>query len=263
MQTKIIDFSRASPIKIGGICEVKIAQNIDEILFLKDSNFLLGSAHNTLISPDFKNLFMLGNEFDFINDFGDFIEVGARFSARKLFLFAKNNNLGGFEFLSAIPGTLGGLIKMNAGMKQYEISNILSEVCINGEWIAKHNIAFSYRKSGICGAISAARFVKKAGFSDEIKIECQKMRSNQPKNPNLGSCFKNPPNDSAGRLLERVGLRGFSLNKMAFSDIHANFLINLGGGDFASAKNLINLAKTRVKNECGIQLENEIILLEP
>ena len=87
------------------------------------------------------------------------------------------------------------------------------------------------------------------------------MRNNQPNLPSAGSCFKNPKEHSAGYLLDKVGLKGYTVGGMAFSSIHANFLVNMGGGTFDEAIKLIDIAKQKVKDEFNIELELEIIIL--
>lgn len=267
MQEKIIDFAKYSSIKIGGRILVQIAQNIDEILALQKTHFIIGGANNLLVSPKNHALFMLGCEFDYIHDLGDLVEVGASCNARKAFLHFKAQNLGGLEFLGTIPGKIGGIIKMNAGMKSYEVGKIVHSVCENGEWC--ENIAFGYRTSGICGAISAVRFKKIVGFDSAVEAQCKTMRSNQPKNPSAGSFFKNPleiPRGfevplSAGKLLDLAGFKGKRIGNVAFSEIHANFLINCGGGTFTDAIMLTNLAKDAVYEKFGIALQSEVIIL--
>jgi UDP-N-acetylmuramate dehydrogenase len=88
------------------------------------------------------------------------------------------------------------------------------------------------------------------------------MRANQPNEPSCGSCFKNPPNESAGRLLEACGFRGFKEGNMAFSQKHANFLINLGDGSYKEAISLIKKAQDRVLAETGIFLTPEIHIIK-
>ena len=87
------------------------------------------------------------------------------------------------------------------------------------------------------------------------------MRSNQPKEPSLGSTFKNPKEAPAGKLLEKVKLKGFRIGNVAFSPKHANFLINLGGGKFSEAIELIEIAEKRVWEEFGIELKREIEII--
>jgi UDP-N-acetylmuramate dehydrogenase len=88
-----------------------------------------------------------------------------------------------------------------------------------------------------------------------------KLRNNQPKEPSAGSAFKNPQDDYAGRLIEAVGLKGYRYGDMEFSNLHSNFLVNLGNGSFEEAIHLLKLAKKRVADEFGITLEEEIKLL--
>jgi UDP-N-acetylmuramate dehydrogenase len=115
---------------------------------------------------------------------------------------------------------------MNAGMKSYEISNKL--ISINDK--NKNNFKFSYRYSNINEPVFYAEFGIKKGFKSELVEEFKKMRNNQPKLPSLGSAFKNPPNNFAGALIEKVGLKGVKFGDVGFSEIHANFLVNYGNG---------------------------------
>jgi UDP-N-acetylmuramate dehydrogenase len=87
------------------------------------------------------------------------------------------------------------------------------------------------------------------------------MRSNQPSEASAGSCFKNPPGDYAGRLIEAVGLKGKKVGNMAFSEVHANFLVNYGGGTFEEAISLIDEAKQRVMEMFNIPLQCEVVIL--
>ena len=262
MINKTIDFTKYSSIKIGGIKTLKIAQNINEALDLSTTHFLLGKASNTLISPSAKNLFCLGDEFDYIKEYNDFIEIGAKSNAKKVFLYFKSQNLKGAEFLSSIPGNIGGIIKMNAGMKEYEIKDSIIEININGKWIESKNIDFAYRNSNIDGVIFAARFKKEKGFRLDLESLFKNMRKNQPKEPSLGSCFKNPKEMPAGKLLDMANLKGYNIGNMAFSNKHANFMINLGNGNFEDALRLIDIAKNRIYKQHRITLEPEIIIIK-
>ena len=267
MTEKIIDFSKYASIKIGPKIPVKIAQNVDEILALQDSHTIIGGANNVLLSPQNHALFMLGSEFDYIRDLGKCIEVGAGCNARKAFLYFRAQNLGGLEFLGTIPGKMGGIVKMNAGMKSFEVANAICGVCENGVW--RTNIAFSYRSSEIGGIISAVRFKKISGFDGKVESQCKIMRGNQPKGASAGSFFKNPREiprgfekpKSAGELLDMAGFKGRRIGGVKFSEIHANFLINCGGGSFNDAIALINLARDAISEKFGIELQSEVVVL--
>jgi UDP-N-acetylmuramate dehydrogenase len=108
------------------------------------------------------------------------------------------------------------------------------------------------------GVATAAKFKIHRGYDRALLQELASLRNNQPSDPSAGSAFKNPPNDHAGRLIEAVGLKGYRIGDMAWSDIHANFLVNLGNGTYQDAITLIELAKKRVKDTFGIPLHEEI-----
>ena len=249
----IIDFSKYSTIKVGGKVEVKV---INENNFR--DGFIIGGASNTLISPIAKNLITLDNRYKFINLENGYLKVGAKTKNSVLFNFCKKNDIKDFEFLGKLPGTIGGTIKMNAGMKEYEISqNLVAIKSLNG-WVEKKDIIFDYRFSDINYPIFEAIFEIQKGFDFKLLESFNKMRMNQPKSPSLGSIFKNPKNSYAGKLIEEVGLKGFCKGAMKWSKIHSNFLINAGGGSFEDAIFLIELAQKRVFEEFGISLDKEI-----
>ncbi|PAF45032.1 UDP-N-acetylmuramate dehydrogenase [Helicobacter sp. 11S02596-1] len=263
MMSKTIDFSKYSSIKVGGALSVRVIDT-PEAMGDFDSHAelrIVGYGNNLLVSPDAKNIAILGEQYDYIHDLGDVIEAGGFVSARKLYAYFRDANLGGLEFLSALPGSLGGLVKMNAGMKAYEIKNILHSVCVDGEWQAIEDLPMGYRNSGIDGVIFAARFKKITGFDESLREVFASMRVSHPKKPSCGSCFKNPPGDFAGRLLEAVGLKGYRNGGIGFSSEHANFLVNLGKGRFEEAISLIDLAKKRVFEAYGKHLEEEVVII--
>ncbi|WP_000890969.1 UDP-N-acetylmuramate dehydrogenase [Helicobacter pylori] len=258
MLEKTIDFSRYSSVKIGTPLKVSVLENDDEI---SQEHQIIGLANNLLIAPGVKNLALLGKNYDYICDHGECIEIGGAANASKIFNYFRVHDLGGLEFLGQLPGTLGALVKMNAGMKEFEIKNVLESAHINNQWLGRGALGLDYRSSTFNGVVLRARFKKTHGFRGEVLKACQSMRKSHPKLPNFGSCFKNPPNDHAGRLLESAGLRGYRLKRVGFAKEHANFLVNLGGAEFEEALDLIELAKTRVLQEYGIHLEEEVKIL--
>jgi len=223
--------------------------------------YLVGSANNLLISPAPPPLMMLSKDFAYFKEANGFLEIGAATPTGRIVSYAKKHDLAGFEFCAKLPGTLGGMLAMNAGVKSYEIFNILHSIQINGVWIKKELIPHGYRYALLGGIATAAKFKTCSGFNREtLKTLCS-LRNNQPHEPSAGSAFKNPPGDHAGRLIEGAGLKGYRYGDMAWSSVHANFLINLGQGSYSDAIVLIHLAKERVKEEFGILLEEEIKLL--
>ncbi len=242
----IVDFSRFSSIQIGSKLDVKIV-NEDNY----NNETIIGKATNSLVCAG--NIAILDDKYDFIK-IDKYLKVGAKTSNRKLFNFAKKHNLSGFEFLAKLPGSIGGSIKMNAGMKQFTISDNL--VAING--IDKNNFEFGYRKTTINNPIFEVWFEIKKGFDENLLEQFKKMRKNQPNLPSLGSAFKNPQNDYAARLIEAVGLKGVKFGEVGFSDIHANFLVNYGKGSCKDVINALDDAQNRVYDTFGIKIKKEI-----
>jgi len=252
---KTVDFSRYSSIRIGPVAEVAVLEEGDTI---PADRFLVGGANNLLISPTPPPLMMLGKDFDYCRIEGKILEIGAATPTGKILSFARKHDLAGFEFVAKLPGTLGGMLAMNAGVKEYEIFNILESVRIGDEWFPAETIGHGYRFARLPGIATAARFPLRKGYDEPLRQELLQLRNKQPKEPSAGSAFKNPPNDYAGRLIEAVGLKGYRLGDMAWSEVHANFLINRGGGTYEEAIGLIELAKKRVDEAFGIHLEEEI-----
>jgi UDP-N-acetylmuramate dehydrogenase len=249
----IIDFSKYSSIKIGPKTDVKL---INETNY--NNEFIIGRATNTLISPAASNLGILDDRYRYIEIKNAYLHVGGKTNNQILYNFCKKHNIGGFEFLSKLPGTIGGSIKMNAGVKNYEISkNLVALKTLNGLKEKKY-FTFAYRFSDIDTPIFEAVFEIKNGFDYGLDETLKKLRSNQPKAPSLGSVFKNPQGDYAGRLIEAAGMKGMLKGGVKVSEIHANFFINTGNGTFDDMIYLINEAKKRVYEKFGIKLEEEI-----
>jgi len=223
--------------------------------------YLIGGANNLLVSPNPPALMMLSKDFAFMEEKEGMLTIGAAMPTGRIVSYAKKHDIGGFEFCAKLPGTLGGMLAMNAGVKSYEIFNILHSIEIDGEWIHKEEIVYGYRFAKLSGVATAARFKISKGFDTALLDTLLSLRSNQPHDPSAGSAFKNPEGDYAGRLIEAVGLKGFRKGDMAWSEVHSNFLVNLGNGSFEDAKYLIDLAKEKVLAEHNILLKEEIKIL--
>jgi len=258
MQIKQINFSKFSSIKIGGIYDVYMLEDCADY---DDSFFIIGASNNILLSPTPPPLMKLSKKFDYIKIIDDTLVVGGATPSGKINSFCKKHNIADFEFLSHLPGTLGGIVYMNAGLKEFEIfNNLLSIKTCKGLQL-KDDVDFGYRHTDINSPILEARFKLTYGYDvEKVKI-FKKMRENQPSDASAGSCFKNPKGDYAGRLIEEVGLKGKRVGGMEFSTKHANFLVNIDNGTYKDAITLIEDAKLKVYEKFNIKLECEIKIL--
>lgn len=258
MPYKSIDLARLSSIGIGTVADVYMVDDEN----YPENAYLIGAANNVLFGTDLPPLMKLSKHFDFIRIEEALLHIGAATPGGKIVSFCKKHDIAGFEFLSHLPGTLGGMLKMNAGLKTHEIFNRLSALRIKTGWLAKEDVPHGYRTTGIRDVVFEATFAIEKGFDASLIDLFRQMRANQPSDPSAGSAFKNPPGDYAGRLIEAVGLKGRRNGGMAFSDRHANFLVNLGGGTFEEAISLLEQAQARVFEATGIALEREVIVVD-
>jgi len=259
MKTKQVNFKKYSSFKIGS--EVSVALLEDDFTDI-NNYYLIGSCNNTLVGNNPPPLMMLDKMYDYIKIENNTLKVGGATPSGKVASFCKKNNIANLEFLSHLPGKLGGLVYMNAGLKEFEIFNVLVDVTTTNGTQKKETIEYGYRYTNINKPILEASFSLENGYDVDRVEMFKKMRSNQPSTPSAGSCFKNPEGDYAGRLIEAVGLKGVMRGAMCFSEEHANFLVNNGNGEFEDAMWLINEAKRRVQEAFDISLECEIVILQ-
>ncbi|MDB3974892.1 UDP-N-acetylmuramate dehydrogenase [Candidatus Pelagibacter sp.] len=272
---------------IGGITKIYFkAENLKELIkFLKiignkEKLFILGGGSNTLItdktydgvviklSKNFNNISLLSE---------DIIIAGSSVSDKSLSEFAMNNSLGGFEFLSCIPGTVGGGIKMNAGCFNREFKDILISVqAINKSGqvitIPAKEINFRYRDSGLSNDLIflSASFKGFKKNSDSIKNEMTKLKEKKEKAQptrikTSGSTFKNPLDQSDKKvwqlIKESVPLEK-SFGDACISEKHCNFFVNKGNAKFDDMKKLIDFVSESVLKKTGVKLQTEIKILE-
>ena len=242
--------------------------------------FVLGAGSNTLITDKKFNgvVIKLSNNFNNISLLNDEIIIaGSAVSDKSLSDFAMKNNLGGFEFLSCIPGTVGGGIKMNAGCFKREFKDILVSIQAIDKFgqvitIPARQIKFKYRDSGLSDDLiflsaSFKGFKKdKVLINNEIKILKEKKEQAQPSRiKTSGSTFKNPINQSDKKvwqlIKESVPLEK-SFGDASISEKHCNFFVNKGNARFEDMKKLINFVSDSVFKKTGVKLETEIKILE-
>jgi UDP-N-acetylmuramate dehydrogenase len=178
----------------------------------------------------------------------------------------------GAEFAAGIPGTLGGALAMNAGTRIGEMKDVVerAEVATAGglRWLEAAALGFAYRTCRLPPGAIATRIAFRLRRGDvaasRAAMEADKdhRRRTQPLGqPSWGSTFRNPPGDFAGRLVEAAGLKGHRIGGAMWSDVHANFVVNLGGATARDCVALVRLARERVRERFGILLEPEVRLL--
>jgi len=182
---------------------------------------------------------------------------------------AQAAGVAGLAFLSGIPGTIGGALRMNGGAYGGETKDILVEARGvdrqgNVRDFSNDEMGFSYRHCGAADNVifTTATFKGRAGQPEEIAAEMaeikKKREASQPRNRTGGSTFKNPPGHSAWKLVDDAGCRGLTIGGAQVSELHSNFLINLGGASAADIETLGETVRQRVKTQSGVDLEWEI-----
>jgi UDP-N-acetylmuramate dehydrogenase len=188
---------------------------------------------------------------------------------------ARAAELGGLEFVCAIPGTVGGGVWMNAGAYGGDIAGVLERALVadasGSAWRTPAELGLEYRRSALRPGevVVRAEFRLQTRPADEIKTAVAEMqaarKAAQPTNKRtFGSVFKNPDHElTAGRMLEACGLRGFRIGGAQISPRHANFIENADGARSADAIALMTEARRRALDEYGVELEHEVQLLGP
>ena len=201
------------------------------------------------------------------------IHAGAGISSPKVARFAALHGAEGAEFLSGIPGTIGGALAMNAGCFGGETWQLISSVTTidrAGQLHQRGRDEFQIAYRSVKGPadewfVSATLRVPR-GDSDKsrnkIKALLSKRIASQPlQQPNAGSVFRNPPADHAARLMEACGLKGRRIGGAEISRKHANFIVNSGGASAADIEALIDLAQSTVREKFGVELEREVRII--
>ena len=281
------DLKKKNWFNIGGKSKVFFkADNLKDLsnflkkLDNKEKIFILGAGSNTLISD---NLFdgaviKLGKNFNNISLLGEEIVIaGSAVLDKTLSNFALNNNLSGFEFLSCIPGSIGGGICMNAGCFGREFKDILVSIQAidklgNIITISRDKIKFEYRKNDLPENLIflSASFKGAKGNASDITNNMNRLKNEKEKNQptkikTSGSTFKNPKLQTDKKVWELIK-ESVPLEKRfgdaCISNKHCNFFVNKGNATFEDMTKLINFVTKRVLEKTGISLEKEIKILE-
>lgn len=188
----------------------------------------------------------------------------------RLLAFTVEKSLTGLEFATGIPGTVGGAICMNAGTAKGEIGDVVDSVTMltpDGVPVTKNreDMEFGYRTSNVPKGyvVVEARLVLRSDNREKIKLRIHEIMEARKKTqplgfPNAGSIFKNPLDESAGRLIDTAGLKGMTIGGAQISDRHANFIINKGNATARDVLALMEAVQEKVLEVHGIRLEPEI-----
>ena len=282
------DLSRLNWFNIGGKSKIYLIANSlsDLSLFLKKYNqrgkiFILGAGSNTLFGDDiFEGVVIkLGKNFNNISKLKEnYIISGSSCLDKKVAEFAMENEIGGFEFLSCIPGSIGGGIKMNAGCFSKEFKDIIVSVQAIDFYgkvltIPASNISFNYRSTDLSKNLIflSGTFKGTLSSKEKIKLKIEDLKNKKELAQPLrvktsGSTFKNPINQTNKKVWELIkeSIDIKKTNQMfgdaTVSEKHCNFLINKEKASSNDMKNLINFIKENVYKKTGVNLELEIVL---
>ncbi len=260
--------------------ELKDLAEFLKILNKREKIYIIGAGSNTLITDEIYDgvVIKLGKSFSRLSILNsNTIISGAGVLDKKLAEFAAENSLAGFEFLSCIPGTIGGGLKMNAGCFGKEIKDILVSVQAIDQLgkiltIPVNKINFDYRNNDLPDDLIFLSASFKGEKKNSVKIiqtmtELKnKKDKNQPsKIKTSGSTFKNPINKSPKKVWELIKESVPENTKFGdayISEKHSNFFVNKGNASFDDMKKLINFVEKSVFNKTGIKIEKEIKILE-
>ena len=271
--------------RIGGLADyfifAKSADELEEIFSqlweMEIPYLLLGGGSNLLISDKgFRGIVVLNKAKEIHFNESDNPSVWAESGATltRVANQAATRGLNGLAWAATIPGTVGGAVYGNAGAFGDDMASVLHQVEIliksGRKTCSVEELGYAYRSSTLKGST-----IKHVILSAEIKLVegnqaqiqermrsfIQKRKNTQPPGASMGSMFKNPEGDYAGRLVEAVGLKGTRIGNVEISSIHANFFVNHGETKASDVKALVKLAQKEVFKKFGVVLELEIEII--
>ncbi len=273
---------------LGGPAEVLVRpETADELVGILDfirvhelPFFVLGGGSNVLVrddgyagvvihlGPSFSRIKVLDETPDRI-----LVEAGAAAPTASLLKEARRNGWAGLEFMAGVPGSLGGALAMNAGSRDQWIAQSLHSISIINGWgrvheLPRHEIKTEYRRlilpkgAVIVQAVFKFKPVSPEQVETAVRKILERRAASQPKGVrSAGSVFRNPPEDSAGRLIEQAGLKGRTRGGARVATEHANFIVHDGRATASDVLGLMKTVQTEVREHFGVLLEPEIIVL--
>lgn len=280
---KNISLKRYNTYKLDINCEYLVyPKTTNELITLvkelkkqKIKYLILGNGSNVILAkPSFEVIIKL-DKINYIKIEDNIITAGAGVSLIKLSNLCMENGLNGLSFAGGIPGLLGASTAMNAGAYNEDMSSIVKEIKVltpnlEIKTMTNQELEYSYRdsflkrnKEYICLEVTLKlEYKDKEAIKNKMIDRRNRRISSQPVNmPSAGSVFRNPPGLSSGKLIEDLGLKGYSIGGAQISEKHANFIINTGNATYDDIISLIEYIQKQVKKKYNIDLilEQEII----
>ena len=235
---------------------------------------VLGAGSNLLVRDGGVRgvVLRLGRDFRRVSVSGHQLTAGAMTQMSKVALAAEQAGLDGLVFGYDIPGTVGGIMRMNAGAHGQETKDVLAEARgydMQGKYhrVPRAEIRFGYRTAMYPVDLVFTEGVFDLKPGDAASLASQREENHayrlrtQPKGHSVGSVFVNPPGDHAGRLVEAAEMKGFRMGRAVVSDKHANWILNEGGATAADIEGLIRAIQARVRERFGVELKAEVRII--
>ena len=211
-------------------------------------------------------------EFEEISVTGDTIAAGAGVRFKRISNVAKNNGVGGFEWMEGIPGNVGGGLRMNAGAMGYQTFEQVVSVRYadadgglheksGREFCAQYRNVPELIENFALSAVFRGSLSSSEEIEGRIKVSMDKRRGSQPVAACAGCIFKNPETIPAGKLIEELGLGGVQAGAAKVSEVHGNFIVNEGDAKAEEVISLIEMIKAKALDERGIQLHTEVKII--
>ncbi|HWZ97484.1 MAG TPA: UDP-N-acetylmuramate dehydrogenase [Candidatus Dormibacteraeota bacterium] len=274
--------SKHTSLGIGGTTDLLLIrqhESIPGLLRLLDDNSIphkfLGGGSNLLVGDGelpWIVLQLAKPDPDIVLN-GNFAHVDAAADLGRTVTYCAKHDLGGMEGLIGVPGTVGGALRMNAGAYGMQIGSYVREVKLYRatarkiEILRGDQISFEYRHTSFAPddmMLAVTLELPSKSYQEiiqGIRICNEKRRASQPLGQKSAGCiFKNPPGASAGRMIDELGLKGFSVGDARVSDRHANFFVNAGNASAKDMLSLISDVRDRVEKAYGVKLENEVVV---
>ena len=277
-----VSLAEMTSLGIGGttdLLRIERHESIPDLLHLLDEQRIahkfLGGGSNLLVADGELPfvVLQLGQTEPGVVITGNVAQVDAAADLGRTVTFCAKHNLGGMEGLIGVPGTVGGALRMNAGAYGTEIGAYVREVKVYRaaerkiEILRGDQISFQYRHTsfGPDDMMLAVKLELPSKPYEKIlqgiRICNEKRRASQPLGQKSAGCiFRNPPGGSAGRMIDELGLKGHAVGEARVSERHANFFVNSGKASAADMLALIADVRSRVENNFGVTLENEVVV---